>query len=60
MANRFKAVWAHHVFNELKRRKVDTYNALQRAELSQLSFMDPKRWISFDKEVMFFEAVVFL
>jgi len=56
MANKIKAVWAHHAFKELKRQKVDTYNALQRAELSQLSLMDPERWIPFDKEVMFFEA----
>ncbi len=56
MANKIRAVWAHHAFNELKRRKVDTYAALQRAELSQLSLMDPEQWIPFDKEVRFFEA----
>lgn len=56
MTNKIENVLAHHAFNELRRRKLDTYAALQRADLSQLSVMDTERWIPFDKSIRFLEA----
>lgn len=56
MTNKIRATWAHAAYQELRRRKLNPEPALKRAGLTQLSVVDRESWISFDKEVRFFEA----